>query len=249
MSEQKQLFSANLAKDAVYKTGLRSFMEYRDLGIENATHGKFRAHIIRIKKDAAGNHDLHTTGLHQHKCDFQMFYVLNGWIKFIYEGHGEHTFTHGRLRPAAAGHRAQRARLLRRPRGPRDLLAGRARDRGGRPDAGGRRRGALSALATTADRCRKYFGCTAAPTASRTSPRWRWTMKPFSDVEGAHGEGTPMQSASGISFRVSPPGYVLSWHCAPRRQYSISLSGRPRSRSATARSRGSAPATSCWPRT
>jgi len=24
---------------------------------------------------------------------------------------------------------------------------------------------------------------------------------------------------------VAPPGYVLSWHCAPRRQYSISLSG------------------------
>ena len=42
MSEEKQLFSASLAKDAVYKTGLRSFMEYRDLGIENATHGTFR---------------------------------------------------------------------------------------------------------------------------------------------------------------------------------------------------------------
>ena len=31
-------------------------------------------------------------------------------------------------------------------------------------------------------------------------------MKPFSDVEGAHGEGTPMQTASGIAFRVAPPG-------------------------------------------
>jgi hypothetical protein len=50
-------------------------------------------------------------------------------------------------------------------------------------------------------------------------------MKPFSDVEGAHGEGTPMQAVTGIAFRVAPPGYVLSWHCAPRRQYSISLSG------------------------
>src|SRR6266403_1711822 len=79
MSEPKQLFSASLAKDAVYKTGLRSFMEYRDLGIENATHGKFRAHTIRIKKDSAGNHELHTTGLHQHICD----------------DHGEHTFTKG----------------------------------------------------------------------------------------------------------------------------------------------------------
>src|SRR5207249_3434308 len=95
MSESKQLFSANLAKDAVYKTGLRSFMEYRDLGIEKATHGQFRAHVIRIKKESAGHHELHTTGLHQHKCDFQMFYVLNGWIKFVYEGHGEHTFGKG----------------------------------------------------------------------------------------------------------------------------------------------------------
>ncbi|MEK7713915.1 MAG: hypothetical protein AAB387_00505 [candidate division NC10 bacterium] len=50
-------------------------------------------------------------------------------------------------------------------------------------------------------------------------------MKPFVDVEGAHGEGTSMQAATGIIFRVSPPGYVLGWHCAPRRQYSISLSG------------------------
>ena len=49
--------------------------------------------------------------------------------------------------------------------------------------------------------------------------------KPFKDVEGAHGEGTAMQPAAGISFRVSPPGYVLDWHCAPRRQDSISLSG------------------------
>ena len=50
-------------------------------------------------------------------------------------------------------------------------------------------------------------------------------MKPFRDVEGAYGEGSPMQPASGIAFRVAPPGYVLDWHCAPRRQYSISLSG------------------------
>ena len=50
-------------------------------------------------------------------------------------------------------------------------------------------------------------------------------MKPFRDVEGAHGEGTPLQAATGIAFRVAPPGYVLDWHCAPRRQYSISLSG------------------------
>jgi len=105
MSDGKQLFSANLAKDAVYKTGLRGFMEYRDLGIETATHGQFRAHVIRIKKDA-GTHELHTTGLHKHECDFQMFYVLNGWIKFIYDGQGERTFHAGDcvLQPAGIVH-------------------------------------------------------------------------------------------------------------------------------------------------
>src|SRR5437870_3619121 len=50
-------------------------------------------------------------------------------------------------------------------------------------------------------------------------------MKPFRDTEGAYGEGSAMQKATGIAFRVSPPGYVLNWHCAPRRQYSIALSG------------------------
>jgi mannose-6-phosphate isomerase-like protein (cupin superfamily) len=106
MSDEKQLFSASLAREAVYKTGLRSFMEYRDLGIERATHGRIRAHVIRIKQDAPGAHDLHTTGLHQHKCDFQMFYVLKGWMKFVYEGEGERTFHAGDcvLQPAGIVH-------------------------------------------------------------------------------------------------------------------------------------------------
>ena len=95
MSEPKQLFSVSRAENAVYTPGLRSFMEYRDLGIERATHGRFRAHVIRIKSDAGGTHELHTTGLHQHQCDFQMFYVLKGWIRFVYEGHGEQTFRPG----------------------------------------------------------------------------------------------------------------------------------------------------------
>ena len=96
MSDEKQLFSTSFVKDAVYTPGLRSFMEYRDLGIQGATHGQFRAHVIRVKPEERGHdHDLHTTGLHQHFCDFQMVYVLNGWIKLTYEGHGEFTFRKG----------------------------------------------------------------------------------------------------------------------------------------------------------
>ena len=107
MSNTKQLFNTNFKNDAVYKQGLRSFMEYRDLGIEKATHGQFRAHVIRIKDSAkGGDNELHTTGLHRHLLDFQMFYVLKGWIKFIYEGEGEYTFREGDccLQPAGIVH-------------------------------------------------------------------------------------------------------------------------------------------------
>ena len=53
-----------------------------------------------------------------------------------------------------------------------------------------------------------------------------FAMQPFTDTEGAYGEGTPLEKATGVTFRLAPPGYVLSWHCAPRRQYSITLAGR-----------------------
>jgi quercetin dioxygenase-like cupin family protein len=50
-------------------------------------------------------------------------------------------------------------------------------------------------------------------------------LQPFVDTEGAYGQGTPLQNATGITFRVAPLGYVLEWHCAPRRQYTITLAG------------------------
>ncbi len=51
-------------------------------------------------------------------------------------------------------------------------------------------------------------------------------FEPFVDTEGAHGEGTPLEAATGITIRKGAPGYVLEWHCAPRRQYTITLSGQ-----------------------
>ena len=50
-------------------------------------------------------------------------------------------------------------------------------------------------------------------------------FEPFVDTEGAHGEGTPLETATGITFRRNPPGYFLDWHNAPRRQYTITISG------------------------
>ena len=51
-------------------------------------------------------------------------------------------------------------------------------------------------------------------------------FEPFTDKEGAHGQGTPMEAATGITFRVSPQGYFLDWHNAPRRQYVVTLTGQ-----------------------
>ena len=45
------------------------------------------------------------------------------------------------------------------------------------------------------------------------------------DSEGAHGLSTAVMTTPGISFRVYEPGYFLDFHTAPRRQYSITLTG------------------------
>ncbi len=50
-------------------------------------------------------------------------------------------------------------------------------------------------------------------------------FQPFVDTEGAHGEATALQAASGITIRRNDPGYFLDFHCAPRRQYTITLAG------------------------
>ena len=85
-------FRASLSQDAKWKPGLREFFEYRDLGINTATNGSFNAHVIRVKKPAG---TFPRTGIHLHELDFQMIYVLKGWIKFIYKDHGEFRFSEG----------------------------------------------------------------------------------------------------------------------------------------------------------
>ncbi|KNZ33189.1 MAG: cupin [Methylibium sp. NZG] len=76
-------FVASHAKDAQFERGLRSFFEYRDLGIKHATDGRVVAHVIR---SAAGS--AFSSQPHLHKTTFQMVYVLKGWIEFEYEGQG-----------------------------------------------------------------------------------------------------------------------------------------------------------------
>ena len=61
--------------------GLRAFFHYRDLGIAEATDGRFVAHVIRAREGQGANPVWHV-----HDLDFQMVYVLKGWVTFEYEG-------------------------------------------------------------------------------------------------------------------------------------------------------------------
>ena len=78
-----QGFVASHAADAVFERGLRSFFEYRDLGIRAATEGRVAAHVIRAAAGAA-----FSSQPHLHQTQFQLVYVLKGWIEFEYEGQG-----------------------------------------------------------------------------------------------------------------------------------------------------------------
>ena len=79
--------------------GLRAYAQYRDLGFAGATHGLAQAHVIRL----IGPCDpAEVSKLHFHDVDFQMVYVLKGWVKTYMEGHGETPDAAGqRLDPAA----------------------------------------------------------------------------------------------------------------------------------------------------
>jgi mannose-6-phosphate isomerase-like protein (cupin superfamily) len=65
------------------KRGLRSYFEYRDLGVRRATRGKVVAHVIRARRGKAPHGEWH-----RHDCRVQFVYVLKGWAVFEYEGVG-----------------------------------------------------------------------------------------------------------------------------------------------------------------
>jgi mannose-6-phosphate isomerase-like protein (cupin superfamily) len=83
-------FSVSHAYDAHFERGLRAAFEYRDLGVRDATGGRVDAHVIRA---LPGQHL--TPQLHHHETEFQIVYVLRGWITFRYEGVGEVRFSAG----------------------------------------------------------------------------------------------------------------------------------------------------------
>jgi mannose-6-phosphate isomerase-like protein (cupin superfamily) len=84
-------FSVVHAADTAFVGGgLRPVFEYRDLGIRDATGGRFGAHVIRARRRLG-----RPMGAHRHTLDFQMVYILKGWARFYYAGTGEVTVRPG----------------------------------------------------------------------------------------------------------------------------------------------------------
>jgi mannose-6-phosphate isomerase-like protein (cupin superfamily) len=75
---------SHLRNSKFVRRGLRSYFEYRDLGIERATRGKVVAHVIRARPGRAPH-----GAWHRHDCRVQFVYVLKGWVEFEYEGVGK----------------------------------------------------------------------------------------------------------------------------------------------------------------
>jgi hypothetical protein len=66
--------------------GLRTYAKYRDLGIAEASNGLARAHVIRLVGPC---NPAEVSKLHFHDVEFQMVYVLKGWVKTYMQGQGE----------------------------------------------------------------------------------------------------------------------------------------------------------------
>jgi len=92
-AQPKQRFNVNHFRAEDFRTdGLRSYAQYRDLGMSKATNGLLQAHVIRLIPpcDPAV-----VSKRHYHDVHVQMIYVLKGWIRSEFEGQGAVTMRAG----------------------------------------------------------------------------------------------------------------------------------------------------------
>jgi hypothetical protein len=82
----RQTFTASHYREEDFHGGLRKYAKYRDLGISQATNGMVQAHVIRFLPPCRPQE---VSKRHYHDVDFQMIYVLKGWIKTELDGQGE----------------------------------------------------------------------------------------------------------------------------------------------------------------
>ena len=80
-------FTVSHHREEDFDQGLRTYAKYRDLGIAPATGGMVQAHVIRFIPPFRPEE---VSTPHYHDVDFQMVYVLKGWIKSEFEGQGAH---------------------------------------------------------------------------------------------------------------------------------------------------------------
>jgi hypothetical protein len=85
-------FVATHHRPDAFEQGLRRYAQYRDLGIAGATSGMVRAHVIKMVPPCD---PAEVSKRHFHEVEFQMVYVLKGWIKGEYEGAGVVTMREG----------------------------------------------------------------------------------------------------------------------------------------------------------
>jgi quercetin dioxygenase-like cupin family protein len=89
-----QFFRVSHHSEEDFETGLRRYAKYRDLGMAKATGGMVQAHVIRFVGPCRPEE---VSKLHTHNVEFQMVYVLKGWMKTELEGQGAHV-----MRPGSA---------------------------------------------------------------------------------------------------------------------------------------------------
>ncbi len=75
---------SHLREEDFQPNGLRPYARYRDLGIAEATGGLARAHVIRMIPPVTDE----VRQRHAHTVDLQLVYVLKGWMKNEFAGHG-----------------------------------------------------------------------------------------------------------------------------------------------------------------
>jgi hypothetical protein len=83
---------SHLREEDFKADGLRTYARYRDLGVTEASGGVAQAHVLRLRGPCDPNV---VSKLHFHAVDFQMVYVLKGWVKTYLDGVGETTFQAG----------------------------------------------------------------------------------------------------------------------------------------------------------
>ena len=77
-----QTFTVSHLDPADFATGLRAYARYRDLGMAEATKGAAIAHVIKFVPPCTDE----VRQWHTHDVEFQMIYVLSGWIVTEMEG-------------------------------------------------------------------------------------------------------------------------------------------------------------------